>query len=134
MENNVFQSILVALMSTSAMFGFFHVVDNQFEIRTQHKGPYAILFGGCMFGLNLIHSFTSMDNESMISKRILSTIIGLSIIGLFMRYQHMYETSRTWSAIVSSLIFVYLVIFGIGPPVDINPFLFESYSNTRLKK
>ena len=125
MEINPFQSILVALISTSAMFGLFHVIDNQFKIRTRQKAVYATIFGVCMFVLNLIHPF-SRFSDSMVSNRIFAMIVGFSIIGLMTFREYKYETSTAWSSIISSLIFVYLVIFGIGPPVDINPLLFES--------
>jgi uncharacterized membrane protein len=124
MKSVLFESILVALISTIAMIGAFHVMDNLFEIRIRQKAIYATVFGIFMFALNIVHPFTKLP-DNMIVNRILSTVIGLAILGVMMLRKHKYETSGAWSAILSSLIYIYLVIYGINPPIEINPMLFD---------
>jgi hypothetical protein len=126
MRKHIVTYIPVTVLAGLAVVGGLQTMGYQFSMTIPYTTTYALFFSAFVYALMVSNQgMLKFSFDSMIAKRLLSAVVGLAIIGFLWYNDYEYERASIWSALLSSTVFIYMVIFGPNIPPEINPLFFE---------
>jgi|SouAtlMetagenome_1021521.scaffolds.fasta_scaffold43541_2 hypothetical protein len=126
MRKHLFTYIPATVLLGLATVGGLQSTGYYLDTAIPYKTAYAFVLSACVYAILASNEqMFSLSFDGLFVKRALATTVGLAIIGTlsYFDYEHQYAT--TWSALLSSVLYIYMVLYGVNLPPEINPVFLE---------
>jgi small basic protein len=128
MRKHISTYIPISIVAGLSTVGLIQTMSNQLNMHVPHTTLYALFISGFVYVIMLSNQGmmnVSFSLDNMLAKRVFASIVGMTIIGILWYNEYEYERASLWSALLSSLLYMYMVAFGPNIPPEINPLFFE---------
>jgi len=126
MGKHILAYIPAAMLFGLATVGGLQTMGHQLDMAIPYKTWYALFISGFVYLVIVTNEdMVKISLDGMFVKRAVSAVVGLAIIGMLWYADYEYERASVWSALLSSVLYIYMVVFGPNVPPDINPLFLE---------
>ena len=126
MRKHILSYIPATILVGLAAVGGLQTIGHHFNMVIPYTTAYALFISGFVYVMMVSNEGrVKVSLDGMFAKRIMSSVVGLAIIGFLWYTDYQYERASVWIALLSSMIFIYMVIFGPNIPPEINPLFLE---------
>ena len=126
MRKHLFTYMPATVLLGLATVGGLQSIGYQLETVIPYKTAYAFALSACVYAIWVSneHMF-SFSFDGLFAKRALASTVGLAIIGALSYFDYKHQYANNWSALISSALYMYMVLYGVNLPPEINPVLLE---------